>query len=672
MTGRRTGLRIGLVVAIAMVTYANTLSNGFALDDEPLIVANTRVHDLAEPAAILLTPYWPEFGGRAGLYRPLAVLAWAGQWAAGGGAPWLFHAVSVLLHAAASVLVLALLGRFVTAGAALFGALLFAVHPVHTEVVANVVGQAELLAACAVLSACLLHVRWGDKPEAPAIPHVLLLTVLFALGLLAKESAIVLPGLLLVLDAARGRFGTRATGAAATTNQPGHLRRIAPVMAWLGVVAIMYFALRIHVLGSITGADAAPTLPLLQDAGARLLVALAAWPRYLRLLLLPVDLAADYAPGVFQPPAGPTLAVLLGATLLLATITLALLTPRRPAAGLAVAWFLIAILPVSNLLLPIGVLLAERLLYLPSVAVAIAGAYAAQHATRTLDARRLRPVVAGAAVLLLAAGARSFVRNPDWKDTAAFWNALVRDHPESYKAQRAVAQIMERRGDGAGARRYTELAYATWPHDPELATEVAIMRMREGEFDAVVPLLERALAMGAPSRRTHIVLARARLANARWLDALGGLALLDTATTGRAAVLALRAQAEEGLRRWTDAAATWIEVTGRPDGQAWTWWTMLARARARMGDAAGARSALDRARTLAPARHLALLDALGRTIESGCLETDTSSSTVCRDPIGHWVIVTETGALEADDALHGRTGPGAWTAPATVRNQGTG
>jgi tetratricopeptide (TPR) repeat protein len=628
--------RMAIVAVVAALTFANTLSNGFALDDEPLIAANTRVHALDEPAGILLTPLWPEFGARAGLYRPLSVVAWALQWAAGGGQPWLFHMVSVLLYATVALLVFALLRRMVTPNAALFGALIFAVHPVHTEVAANVVGQAELLAAAAVLAACVLHMRRDERTDSPGTGRILLMTALFAAGLLAKESAIVLPGLLVALDAANGRFRVRSR---------------LPLMAGLGVVAVAYFALRVHVLGSITGTDAAPTLPLLRDAGARLLVALAAWPHYLRLLFFPIDLSADYAPGVFVPPAGINPAVVLGSALLLATVVAALLTARRPA-GVAAAWFLIAILPVSNLLLPIGVLLAERLLFLPSVAVALAGAHAAVLAARTLDARRLRIAAAVATVVLAAAGVRSFVRNPDWKDTSAYWNALVRDHPESYKAQRAVAQVMERRGDGAGARRYTELAYTTWPHDPELLTEVALVRMRDSEFDAVVPLLERARSIDASSRRTHIVLVRAYLANARWPDALAELARLDTASTGRAEVLALRAQAQEGLGRSPDALASWTEVIRLPDGQSWTWWTMLARASARTGDGAGARLALERARSLAPPAHAELIDRLGRAIEAGCFVADTSSATICRDPIRDWVIVTPAGALESKAVRH--------------------
>src|SRR5512134_598848 len=142
MSGRSVSLRwsIAAVVLAALATYANSLLNGFALDDEPIILGNARVHQLADQAAIWLTPYWPEHGSRAGLYRPFAIFAYALQWMAGNGAPWVFHLVSVLLHAAVCVLALLLLRRIFDSAAALAGALIFAVHPLHTEAVANVVG----------------------------------------------------------------------------------------------------------------------------------------------------------------------------------------------------------------------------------------------------------------------------------------------------------------------------------------------------------------------------------------------------------------------------------------------------------------------------------------------------------------------------------------------------
>src|SRR5690606_16803084 len=101
------------VAVLAVLVYANSLFNGFALDDVPIIAENARVHRLLALRDIWLTPYWPTFGEDLGLYRPLMIFLYAVEWMLGGGRPMLFHAVNVLGHAAASVLALLLLARLV-------------------------------------------------------------------------------------------------------------------------------------------------------------------------------------------------------------------------------------------------------------------------------------------------------------------------------------------------------------------------------------------------------------------------------------------------------------------------------------------------------------------------------------------------------------------------------
>ena len=133
------------VVLAACAVYLNSIGNGFALDDVFIIHQNARVHDVTAWRYIWLTPYWPFFGTELGLYRPFIIFLYAVQWAIGGGATWVFHVGNVLLHATATLLVFLLLERLTPRTPALIGALIFAVHPVHTEAVANVVGQAEIV-----------------------------------------------------------------------------------------------------------------------------------------------------------------------------------------------------------------------------------------------------------------------------------------------------------------------------------------------------------------------------------------------------------------------------------------------------------------------------------------------------------------------------------------------
>ena len=146
-----------LAVTAAVVVAAASLRNGFAYDDVPLVVENARVTTLLPPWEYLGLPYWPN----GGLYRPLTVSFMALLWKLGGGAPWIFHAANVALHALATGLVY-LLARRLMAPWATFAALLFAVHPVHVEAVANAVGLSELLCTTLVLAPSCRHCAGTD------------------------------------------------------------------------------------------------------------------------------------------------------------------------------------------------------------------------------------------------------------------------------------------------------------------------------------------------------------------------------------------------------------------------------------------------------------------------------------------------------------------------------
>ncbi len=580
--GRR--LLAGLVALAAVAVYANTLLNGFAYDDGAIIRDDARVHGLGHLGAIFSGPYWADYGRELGLYRPLTTLGFALQWTIAGGAPWLFHLGNIALHAAVCVLLFLLLDRLAGRAGAFVGALLFAVHPVHTEAVANVVGQAELWAALGTLAAAL---AWSARPgrSAPRPATIAAVAAGYALAVFAKESAIVAPALLVALDVAQGRWSRPEVRA--------YARRLAPTAAVLTIVAGGYLVARYAVIGSITGSDVAPSIPFL--AHEHFWMGLRAWPEYARLLVFPQDLSADYSPGVILPVHGWTAGTVMGAGLLACLVLLALETPFRPRAGLPAAWFVLSILVVSNLFFPIGVTLAERTLYLPSVALALAVAFA----WPVLRQRIRLPLLAGAAVVVLAAcAARTWERNPDWKNLDAVFDAMLRDHPESYRAQWSAAVRDFGRHDTLAADREWALAYRLYQGDARLMTEYGGYELGRGRPGHALVLLGQALRMRPADDRTREVYATALMLVGRHAEAIAATDPMMPEWGGTPGVNDIRARAYMGLGDYPRAVDAWRRVLRAYPGT-WIQWSGLGRSLARSGDFAGAYTALDTARVRA-------------------------------------------------------------------------
>ena len=181
-------------VLLIMLVYGSGMDSDFSLDGRAAVRDNPVVHR-ADPLEILATDYWAGFhNDRSGLYRPLAVASLALSYSLSGADPRGYHLADLLLHAAI-VLSLVQLTRSLggTRAHGWWAGMLFACHPVASEAVLSIVGRADLLAALACLTALRLHLVRRPATRAAA-------ALLFAVGLLCKESAIVFPALAMLTE----------------------------------------------------------------------------------------------------------------------------------------------------------------------------------------------------------------------------------------------------------------------------------------------------------------------------------------------------------------------------------------------------------------------------------------------------------------------------------------
>lgn len=502
-----------LVGVLACAVYLNALPNQFAYDDMHIVVTNTGIHTLDALPNALVQPYWPgDYGRELGLWRPTTTALLSVQYVIGGGSPIVFHVVNVVTHVVVSLLVLALLLELMSVPAAVSAGLIFAVHPVHVEAVANVIGLSELISAAALLGACLIHIRGGPRT---GWRSALLVGALYLLGFGAKESAVTLPGVIFLLDAVRRQI--------AISDLPGYLADRWRVYLVMLVVAIGLLAGRFAVLGSIAspfaplGGDLLEEIPRIWTLGE-------VWMHYVRLWVFPLDLSSDYSPGVIPIAIGWTAGGAVGAALAVILLGLALFAWRKPdmgrgvdtarAAGFGVVWFLITISPISNTLFLSGVLLAERTLYLPSVGLAAA--------TGCLMVRLSRDRPRGAAVLLVLmlalSSIRSWTRNPTWYDNATMLTVLIRDYPQSGRSQWVLGDVLLIRGRVSDGLRSYRAAINLLGTHYQLLTEISKRLLQVERYQAAEGLLKFA-AQDHPEY--PLALGLLALSRAEYGDAVG-------------------------------------------------------------------------------------------------------------------------------------------------------
>lgn len=576
-------LVIGGAALLAVAVYANSLANGFAFDDVWIIQHRDLVHDLGKLPQLLTNDYWSERLG-SGLYRPLTLLTFAVEWWLWGGSPFGFHLLNVLLHAAVTAGLTALLLRFFPWWAALLGGAVFAVHPIHTEAVANVVGRAELLSVFFTMAACLVYADPGRTAARLAGGRVAAIAGLYALAIFSKESGVVLPALLLILDLprlARGDMGRLVA----------YARSRVPLIAALVAVLAGFLVARWLVLGSPL--ESVPDWAFAPDASfpTRFFTQARVWPRYFQLLFFPVELSADYSPAVILPASRLTPMGALGIGLAAVTVTLAVASfRRRPEVAMAVGWAAIALLPVSNLLVVTEITLAERTLYLPSVAVSVLTAvalFAAQARPRVWVGVGLAAWIAGASVITVT-------RNPVWRSTETVFENLLEHHPESARVLWFLGERRLQVGDWEGAKRWFYRSLEVWPHQAQFLSEFALALKDHGELAEAERMAERAIALRPGYADIHILLCVIRLQRD---DPEGALVAAERArqVIGEHRLLYwVRADAYERLGRFA-AAASAAETALRLEGSNVTWrdWLRLASLRAAAGDTSAALSALN-------------------------------------------------------------------------------
>lgn len=465
-----------LTVLLAVVlAYANSTGGVFVLDDLPNIVENPSIRSLSP--GVWLKPD----DHLAGAGRPMLQLSLAINYAIGELNPRGYHVFNIALHGLAALALLGVLRRVMRRlnhpaadTIALAATLLWAVHPLLTDTVTYTINRSEALMGLFYLLSVYGLLR---AVESPAGGRWLAVSV--AAGLLAamaKEVAATLPLVLVLIDVVLVTRSWRET----FRRRRWYYAALLSIWVLIGLL-LMTVSLRSKLGG--TEAHLTPWTNLTLQSQVVV--------HYLRLAIWPAPLVIDYID--WLPPQRPV--QYLPQMLLLTALVIASgwLIVRRKPWGLVGAWVFLILGPTSSFLPLPAEVAAERRMYLPLAAIAVAGVVLGGLALRRLRAVKFAPAVTAAVVIVLIA-ATSW-RNRDYADELTIWADVMAKRPSNSRAPYYIGQSLMRQGDLEAALGYFTHAVQLAPgfHAARLERCIALVRM--GRLDEAIPELEKAIEL---------------------------------------------------------------------------------------------------------------------------------------------------------------------------------
>ncbi|EDQ91409.1 uncharacterized protein MONBRDRAFT_23301 [Monosiga brevicollis MX1] len=450
-----------LVAAAAIAVHLPSLQGDFVFDDARGVVANPDVRLDTSWSDLWAHDFWgtPMTAARSHKsYRPLTVATFKLNNLLAGMAPAGFHWGNVLLHTVASLMMARLAWHLFDRDRlpAAVTALLFAVHPIHTEAVCNIVGRAEILAGILYLTALLvvLNKTWSWPLQ------VLCVALCAICSMLAKEQGITALGTAAALAICLQANWTTEGSPLGLLLKSMLQQRVRNLVVSLAAIGVLSLLVRVQL-----NAQQAPIFNA-NEVPAAFATGFTKWATMnyyivvnLQLLVLPLNLCHDWSHEtipLLESPLDPRFgALMLVYGVAIVGVLWLLLRPwsaiscnqeqqlqkRRlhMVTLLGLAALVLPFLPASNLFFPVGFVIAERVLYLPSIGLCLLAGVAARWLSTRLGPRGILLL---ASLVFLAMAAQSVQRSFDWQTDYSLHLAGHRTHPANSKIAINLGQLM--------------------------------------------------------------------------------------------------------------------------------------------------------------------------------------------------------------------------------------
>ena len=437
-------IAVVLIVLLGFGLYANSINGKFIWDDRYLIKENIYIKNPADMPKLLTKNIGMGAGLKSASYRPLQMLTYAANYRLHGLDARGYHFTNILFHILAALALYFFLGAiFNNRNLSLIAALLFVSHPIHTEAVSYISGRADPMALFFMLLAFTGPIFF------------------YVLALLSRESALILPVLILLYHYAFGKKIER--------------RSFLPVI----IISAMYIALRVFVIRTNLPGDTCDTTVFQRMPGFFVAIT-----EYFRLLLWPFGLHMEYGDRIFsmaEPKA------LLGICITVFLLGYAFFKRRKnKILFFSVLWFFITILPSSNLY-PINAYMAEHWLYLPSIGFFL---IVANGMTKWRGGLNLLSIL-----LLVFYSSLTIMQNNYWKEPIAFYNKTLEYAPDSFRVHNDLGIEYYELGEKEKAARSYERAIELDPKPARAHNNLGVVYKNLGRLDEALAAFEKAVAL---------------------------------------------------------------------------------------------------------------------------------------------------------------------------------
>lgn len=414
-----------IIIAVTYFVFNNSLQNEFVFDDESVVVNNPSIQNTDN--------IFKYFTGDEGFhkvigkyYRPIVSASYVLDYSMWGLDPYGFHMTNIIVHIVSCLLLFRILSLLFSRYKyrnlfSLFGTLIFAVHPVHTEAVTWVSGRTDSIVTMFFFASFLFYIMFtgyshhgnidkkSDHVNSGNYLYLILSLLFYVFGLLSKEMIVTMPVIILLYDFVYRKKNLQ------------YLKE--NYLSYLLFFAItgIYLLVRENALSGVPDRDSYLYF-FNKETEVVFWTMIKTIPVYFRLLFAPFGLLYHYNGVIPDSASILDFSALLSLLFVLALIGLSVFFYKRDSIiSFCILFFLISLLPVMNII-PTMNLMAERFLYFTSFSLAVLITHLLMLASNKRDIGML---IVGVLIIIVSLGYMTYIRNMDWKTNEALYSSAI-------------------------------------------------------------------------------------------------------------------------------------------------------------------------------------------------------------------------------------------------------